>query len=76
MAASGAYTEYYGADGVIKARDYTGWWSVKGDAMCFSYGDDPETCWAVRLSGNAVTWVGDGGDEGSGTIEAGNPNGF
>lgn len=76
MAASGAYTEFYDADGTIKARDYNGWWTIKGDRMCFAYGEDPETCWGVRLAGDAVTWVGDGGDEGNGTIVAGNPNKF
>jgi hypothetical protein len=76
MQASGAYTEYYSADGTIRARDYTGRWSIEGDAMCFAYGEDPATCWGVRLEGSSVTWVGDGGDEGNGTILSGNPNGF
>ncbi|MSP84070.1 MAG: hypothetical protein EXQ94_14475 [Alphaproteobacteria bacterium] len=38
-----AYSEYYGADGMIKAGTgadaYTGTWSVNGDMMCFDYGD-------------------------------------
>lgn len=76
MSASGAYTEFYAPDGAIKGKDYSGNWSVDGDKMCFAYGTDPTTCWAVQISGDQVTWVGDGGPEGTGTIRAGNPNGF
>lgn len=76
MLASGAYTEFYGADGAIKGKDYSGNWSIDGNKMCFAYGTDPTTCWAVQISGDQLTWVGDGGPEGSGTIRAGNPNGF
>lgn len=76
MSASGGYTEFYAGDGTVRAADYTGRWAVKGDAMCFAYGDDPAICWGVRLSGNRVTWVVNGGDEGTGTILAGNPNGW
>jgi len=76
MSASGGYTEFYAADGQIRAADYTGTWSVVGNQMCFSYGDDPESCFGVRLAGNRVTWIGAGGDEGTGTIVAGNPNNF
>ena len=75
MTASGAYTEFYAADGVIKGKDYTGTWTVEGDTMCFSYGEAPD-CWNVRIDGEAVTWVQTGADGGSGTIIAGNPNNF
>jgi hypothetical protein len=76
MMASGAYTEFYAADGTIKGKDYAGKWRVNGDTMCFAYGTDPENCWQVRLSGSAVTWVKDGKDDGTGTIVSGNPNNF
>ena len=76
MMASGAYTEFYGADGVIKGKDYAGKWRVNADTMCFQYGQDPEACWQVRLDGNQVTWVKDGKDDGTGTIVKGNPNNF
>lgn len=76
MMASGAYTEFYGADGVIKGKDYSGKWRVNGDTMCFQYGQDPEGCWQVKLDGNQVTWVKDGKDDGTGTIVTGNPNNF
>lgn len=75
MTASGAYTEFYAADGAIKAKDYSGKWTVEGDAMCFDYGEGKD-CWGVRIDGEAVTWVKDGADGGTGTIVAGNPNGF
>ena len=75
MAEAGVYTEFYAADGTIKGKDYTGKWTVEGDTMCFSYDDAPD-CWNMRLKGDAVTWVQDGKDGGTGTIVAGNPNGF
>ena len=76
MADSGAYTEFYAADGTIRGDGYTGTWTVEGDAMCFDYGEDPATCWQVRLSGEQVAWVQDGAERGTGTIIVGNPNGF
>lgn len=76
MSASGAYAEFYGADGTIKAADYAGTWSIEGDRMCFSYGSDPATCFGVELNGASVTWLGEGGPEGTGTIAPGNPGGF
>lgn len=76
MAASGAYTEFYAGDGTIRAVDYAGRWAIDGNAMCFTYGDDPATCWGVRLAGDQVTWVVNGADEGTGTILSGNPNGW
>ena len=76
MQASGGYTEYYAADGTIKGADYAGAWNVSGDQMCFAYGEDPEQCWDAKINGTQITWVGAGGDEGSGTIQPGNPNGF
>ncbi len=76
MIAAGAYTEFYGADGVIKGKDYTGKWRVNADTMCFQYGQDPEACWQVKLDGDQVTWVKDGKDDGTGTIVKGNPNNF
>ena len=76
MIASGVYTEFYGADGMIKGKDYTGKWRITGDTMCFQYGQDPEACWQVRLDGDKVTWIKDGKEDGTGTIVKGNPNNF
>ena len=76
MVASGVYTEFYGEDGVIKGKDYSGKWRVEGDRMCFAYGSDPENCWSVRIAGDQVTWVKDGKDDGTGTVVKGNPNKF
>lgn len=75
MVASGVYTEFYGTDGIIKGKDYTGKWTIDADKMCFDYGE-AVTCYGVRIAGDQVTWVGDKGDEGTGTIVAGNSNGF
>lgn len=75
MLEAGAYTEFYQTDGVIKGSDYTGNWTVKDNQMCFDYGDGAN-CWDVRIEGEAVTWVKDGADDGTGTIVSGNPNNF
>ncbi|MGL4235026.1 hypothetical protein [Tabrizicola sp.] len=75
MSASGAYTEFYAEDGTIKGADYTGKWAIEGDTMCFTYDAAPD-CWNVRIEGDAVTWVQNGADGGTGTIVPGNPNNF
>lgn len=75
MLESGAYTEFYQADGVIKGADYSGNWTVQDDQMCFDYGEGA-SCWSVRIEGDAVTWVKDGVDDGTGTVVAGNPNNY
>jgi hypothetical protein len=76
MVASGAYNEYYAEDGTIRAVDYEGAWSVKGNEMCFSYGGGDPICWNVRLQGDQVIWVSGATEEGTGTILPGNPNGW
>lgn len=76
MQASGDYAEFYAKDGAVKAKDYSGSWVVRGNQMCLTYGQDPETCWGVRLNGSQLIWVGGAGDEGNGAIRPGNPNGF
>ena len=76
MQASGGYTEFYAEDGTIKAADYVGKWSVSGDKMCFAYGEDPAQCWGVTVAGGQIMWMGVAGEEGSGVVLAGNPNGF
>ena len=52
MDATGAYAEFYDADGTIKAADYTGEWSIEGDTMCFAYTETPTECW--KLIGRAT----------------------
>jgi hypothetical protein len=76
MLASGGYAEFYAPDGSIRAADYTGKWAIKGDRMCFDYGDAAETCFSVALSGASVVWLGDGGEEGAGQIKPGNAGGW
>ena len=75
MSDGSAYTEFYDADGSIKADGYEGAWTIEGDQMCFDYGEGAD-CWSVLLDGEMVTWVKDGEDAGTGTILTGNPNEF
>ena len=75
MIESGAYTEFYAADGTIRGDGYTGTWTVDNAQMCFNYGEGA-SCWSVRLSGDSVTWVKDGKDDGTGTLIPGNVNNF
>lgn len=75
MVESGAYTEFYAADGTIRGDGYTGTWTVENDEMCFNYGEGA-SCWSARLDGETVTWVKDGKDDGTGTLIAGNVNNF
>ena len=76
MVATGAYVEFYQADGTIKGKDYTGVWGIDGDKMCFQYGSDPKSCWQVARDGDAVQWIKDGKVDGTGTVVKGNPNHF
>lgn len=76
MDATGAYAEFYAADGTIKGKDYTGKWSIEGDQMCFEYQDTPKDCYALDISGDQVRWLKDGKSTGTGTIVKGNVSGF
>ena len=71
-----AFVEYYHPDGTIKGRNYTGKWRVTDKAMCFQYGDNPESCWALEINGPAVTLYKDGKVDGNGILIDGNPNNF
>jgi hypothetical protein len=66
MDASGPYAEFYAPDGTIKGQDYTGRWSVEGDAMCFVYPDTPKECWNVQINGDQVRWIKNGARQGTG----------
>jgi hypothetical protein len=78
MQDSGAYSEFYQADGTIKGKDYTGKWTVEGDTMCFVYKpEDPKMCWSVSVTNGEISWVNAGGKvDGTGTLVKGNPNNF
>ena len=51
---------------LTKGKDYTGQWSVEGDAMCFAYEGTPKTCWNVELNGDQVGWIKNGASQGTG----------
>lgn len=66
-------TEFYRSDGTIQGQDYTGRWSVEGDAMCFTYQATPKECWNADINGTFIRWVKNGQVRGTGTIIRGNP---
>ena len=76
MDASGAYTEFYAADGTAFGDGYKAVWSVEGDQMCWVYEGSPKDCWDVKITGDQVEWSKDGAAGGTGTIVPGNPNDF
>ena len=76
MEASGVYTEYYAATGVVHGQDYKAMWSVEGNSMCWVYEGSPKDCWDVAITDDQVTWIKDGESAGTGTILLGNPNNF
>lgn len=76
MDASGAYAEFYAADGTIRGKGYSGRWSIEGDAMCFEYQGTPKDCWNVEIAGDQLRWLKGGASLGTGTILPGNANGF
>ncbi len=74
MDASGRYTEFYAADGTVRAKDYKARWSIEGDSMCWVYEGQPKDCWQATIKGASVKWLKGGKALGSGTIVKGNPN--
>ncbi|NVO55122.1 hypothetical protein HW561_04885 [Rhodobacteraceae bacterium B1Z28] len=73
---TGAFSEYYSADGAIKGDGYSGTWRATDNGMCFTYGTDPENCWDLKIDGNVVTLFKDGAVDGAGVIVKGNPNSY
>ena len=70
---SGRYTEFYAADGGVRAKDYKARWTIEGDSMCWLYEGQPKDCWQAALRGDQVKWMRGGKVLGSGTIVRGNP---
>lgn len=76
MEASGVYTEYYAADGVVRGADYTATWMIEGDMMCWLFEGSEKDCWNATIEGDQIGWVQGGEALGNGTILSGNPNNF
>jgi len=76
MIDGGAYSEFYSPNGSIQNTDgATGRWRIKNNAMCFRYGQDPESCLSAEIDGRNVNWLDENGKTiGQGTITRGNPN--
>ncbi|MFK7938300.1 MAG: hypothetical protein AB8B82_02905 [Roseovarius sp.] len=75
MSDGAAYSEFYQADGAIKASGYGGYWGLVGNKMCFDYGEGVG-CWNIKIEGDKVTWMNGDTAEGTGTIQSGNPNSY
>lgn len=74
MDATGRYTEFYAADGSVRAKGYRARWSIEGDSMCWVYEGQPKDCWQVSIKGSQIRWIKGGKVMGSGTRVSGNPN--
>lgn len=73
---TGAFSEFYAADGAIKGDGYSGTWRATDSGMCFAYGTDPENCWDLKIEDNVVTLYKDGAVDGAGVIVKGNLNNY
>jgi hypothetical protein len=68
-----SYSEFYEADGKIKAKDYAGNWTVEGNSMCFVYSSNPKKmCYQIGTNASGIDWIHDGKVEGTGTVVKGN----
>lgn len=76
MHGTGRYTEFYAADGNVRAKGYRARWSVEGDSMCWVYEGEPKDCWQVSLKSDQIKWIKGGKVLGGGTRVRGNPNRF
>lgn len=76
MVATGSYSEFYQADGIIRGDGYTGVWTVSSDSMCFQYGSDPKKCLQVRKAGDEIQWLSGRRIDGTGMLVPGNPNNY
>lgn len=74
--AGSGFAEYYAPDGSIRADGYSGKWRVEDGAMCFQYGEKPESCFDVRFNGPSMEMYKDGEIDGNGMLIEGNPNNF
>lgn len=59
---TGAYTEFFEADGTVRHVDADGKskgkWALQGDKVCFDYADeDDHTCVTVQVTGSTGTFV-------------------
>ena len=68
-----SYSEFYEADGKIKAKDYVGNWTVENNSMCFVYSSNPKKmCYQIGTNASGIDWIHDGKVEGTGTVIKGN----
>jgi len=74
MDASGRYTEFYAADGSVRAKDYKARWTIEGNSMCWLYEGQPKDCWQAALKGGQIKWIRGGKVLGTGAVLKGNPN--
>lgn len=69
--------EFYAKNGTVKQRvgteTNTGKWALKGQKVCFDYGnDEDETCYTVKVQGSKATFADEDGNVSVYTILPGN----
>ena len=74
--AGSGFGEYYAPDGSIRGDGYSGTWRTEDGAMCFKYGDKPESCFNIRINGPSMVMLKEGEIRGNGMLIPGNPNDF
>lgn len=72
--AGGAYTGYFGDEGMYRDGSGSGTYEITDDGVC--YPDTDFGCFQAKLDGETLTWSQNGEEMGSGTIVQGNPNNF
>jgi outer membrane murein-binding lipoprotein Lpp len=76
---TGQYTEYYGAEGSVKGKDYTGTWVIKSDRACFTYPPEAEQCYSVTRDPSkpeSLTWTAQDSSTEVTTFVSGDRTGF
>ncbi|MDO9415745.1 hypothetical protein [Pararhizobium sp.] len=65
----GAYSSYFGPDGMYKDASSTGKYLIENDAVCYPGTDFG--CYQATIKGEELEWFKDGKSEGKGTIVKG-----
>lgn len=76
MTDQGPYSEYFDPDGTLRAKSYSGTWSIKDNAICIDITGGSSGCWNVGVAEGTLHWFFDGEVLGTGTATPGNTHGY